>query len=53
MKTIKRINISHITEKLTKDQMKKVMAGSLGCVGSSCPGGYCSGSCNCNTQTCV
>jgi len=50
---MKRINLSNITGKLTKEQMKKVMAGS-NCGSGSCSGGSaCSNYCWCNNGKCI
>jgi hypothetical protein len=47
---MKKVNLSIIKGKLTKEQMKSVMAGSL--CGGGCTQGVCSGGCGCVNGTC-
>jgi len=47
---MKKINLSNIKGKLTKEQMKAIMAGS-GC--GPCVNGACSGGCKCSGNSCV
>jgi len=49
---MKKINLSNITGKLTKEQMKTIMAGST-CGQAGCSGGVCSGGCRCDGYKCV
>jgi len=51
MKNIRKINLSNITGKLTREEMKTIMAGSS--CNYSCTMGACGGGCGCNGSTCT